>query len=91
MNKCVKIKRALSKINSTLTTEILTDILNNIPTELIDKVRSDELAIIIDLMDKSFKAGKVHMLKKISKERTAQFSCDGCTLCDQDSGILIIR
>lgn len=72
MNKCVKVKRAIEKMNAVVTTEILTDILNNIPTELINKVRSDELAIIIDLMDKSFKAGKVHMLRKISKDRDNQ-------------------
>lgn len=58
LEKTVKLEDALSKINIHKGGTTVSAILQQIPTDLIDRLSSDDLACIINIIDKAYKKGQ---------------------------------
>jgi transcriptional regulator with XRE-family HTH domain len=58
LEKTVKLEDALSKTNIHKGSSTVSAVLEQIPSDLIDRLSSDDIAIIIDIVDKAYKKGR---------------------------------
>jgi len=58
LEKAVKLEDSLSKVSVHKGNSTISDILNQIPSELMEKLSPDDIAQIIEIIDKAYKNGR---------------------------------